>query len=233
MQPIAFCNRCRGMRVGCNRRYISHCLICKQWVSHSSKLLILTAFASILVLVFSSPSALVFSDENSEQVIQEATVQAAGIVAEDPAAMSIEEFLDRYKVDGGQRSRIAAAIVSNGRRYNLDPFLIASIMIVESRANPFAISGKDAIGIMQIHLPTWGQQADEEGINLFKIEDNVEFGVRILKDYVRQFGLWEAVKRYKGWNVGNPNSAISVSEYVAKVQRIYANRKSEIAENLQ
>src|SRR6266568_3932954 len=104
MQPIAFCNRCRGMRVGCNRRYIVHCLICRQWMSQSSKLLILTVLASVLVLTFSTPSALVFSDQNSEQTIQEATVEAAGIVAEDdPAVMTIEGFLDRYKVDGGQR----------------------------------------------------------------------------------------------------------------------------------
>jgi soluble lytic murein transglycosylase-like protein len=233
MQPIAFCNRCRGMRVGWNSRYIVHCLICRQWLSHSSKLLILTVFASVLVLAFSSPDSLVFSDETSEQAIQEAAVEAAGMVAEDPAVLAIDAFLDRYKVNGGQRDRIASAIVRSARKYDVDPFLISSIMIVESRANPFAISGKDAIGIMQIHLPTWGQQADEEGINLLKIEDNVEFGVRILKDYVRQFGLWEGVKRYKGWNADNPNSAQSVSEYVAKVQRIYANRKSEIAENFQ
>jgi len=232
MQPFAFCNRCRGLRVGCNRRYIVHCLICKQWLSQSSKLLIFTVLASFLVLAFSSPGSLVFSDQNAEQTIQEATVEAAGIVGEDPAALSIDAFLNKYKVDEGQRSRIASAVVRSGRKYDVDPFLIASIMIVESRANPFAISGSDAIGIMQIHLPTWGQQADEEGINLFKIEDNVEFGVRILKDYVRQFGLWEGVKRYKGWNPENPNSAQSVSEYAAKVQRIYSNRKSETAENL-
>jgi soluble lytic murein transglycosylase-like protein len=233
MQPIAFCSRCRGMRVGCNRRYIVHCLICKKWLSQSAKLLVITVIASLLVLAFSSPGSLVFSDENSEEAIQEATVEAAGIGVENPAVMSIEGFLNRYKVDGGQLDRIASAIVTSGRKYDVDPFLIASIMIVESRANPFAISGKDAIGIMQIHLPTWGHRADEEGINLFKIEDNVEFGARILKDYVRQFGLWEGVKRYKGWNVGNPNSAQSVSEYVGKVQRIYANRRSEIAENLE
>ena len=94
-------------------------------------------------------------------------------------------------------------------------------MIVESRANPFAISNADAIGIMQIHLPTWGREADKEGINLFKIEDNVDFGARILKDYVRRFGLWEGVKRYKGWNPDSRDSLESAEEYAAKVQRTY------------
>jgi soluble lytic murein transglycosylase-like protein len=202
-------------------------------LSQSTKLLIFMVLASILVLAFSSPSSLVFSDQNAEQTIQEATVEAAGIVAEDPAAMAIEGFLNRYKVDGPQRGRIASAIVRSARKYDLDPYLIASIMIVESRANPFAISGADAVGIMQVHLPTWGQQADEEGINLFKIEDNVDFGVRILKDYTRQFGLWEGVKRYKGFNADKPDSTQSGSEYVAKVQHIYSNRKSEVAGNIQ
>ncbi len=226
MQPIAFCNQCRGMRVGWNRRYMVHCLICKDWLSKSSKLLILTVLVSILILAFSTPSAFVFSDLNPVPSVHEAPVEAAGINRPDPSVAVIDAFLDRYQVDGGQRDRIATAIVQSGRKHDVDPLLIASIMIVESRANPFAISGSDAIGIMQIHLPTWGQKAEREGINLFKIEDNVEFGVRILKNYVRRFGLWEGVKRYKGWNPDDPNSAESVSEYVAKVQRIYTNRKS-------
>jgi len=94
-------------------------------------------------------------------------------------------------------------------------------MIVESRANPFAISTSDSIGIMQIHLPTWGSTADKEDINLFKIEDNVDFGVRILRDYIRHHGLWDGVKRYKGWNSENPVSMQSVDDYVQKVQRLY------------
>jgi hypothetical protein len=82
MQSIAFCGRCRGMRVGFNRRYIAHCLVCKKWLSKSSKLFVLTVFASLLVLAFSSPGTLVFSDENSEEAIQEAAVEAAGIGVE-------------------------------------------------------------------------------------------------------------------------------------------------------
>jgi hypothetical protein len=225
MQVIAFCNECRGMRVGYNRRYIVHCLICREWLSQFSKLLILTGFTLVFVLA-SSPDTLVFSDQHPEQTIREATVEAAEPPTEDPAATAVEGFLNKYKAGETQLGRIASAIVRSGRKYDVDPFLIASVMIVESRANPFAISGSDAIGIMQIHLPTWGRRADKEGINLFKIEDNVDFGARILKDYVRQFGLWEGVKRYKGWNPENPDSAQSVSEYASKVQQIYANRKS-------
>src|SRR5262249_27630804 len=124
-------------------------------------------------------------------------------------------------VDKAHRSQVAASIVASAKKYNLDARLIGSIVIVESRANPFAISDKDSVGMMQIHLPTWGQTAVREGINLFKIEDNVDFGARILKNYVRQFGLWEGVKRYKGWIPDDPASQQSADDYVARVQRVY------------
>jgi len=233
VQPVTFCNRCRGMRVGWNPRYLLHCLTCREWLSKSTKLLILTVVASVLALAFSTSSAFVFSNQSSEQIIQEAGLQlpvVAKTVTTDPAVKAMESFLIAYKVDRARRSRIAGAIVRTGRKYDVDPRLIASIMIVESRANPFAISRADSIGIMQIHVPTWGRKAEEEGINLFKIEDNVEFGVRILKEYIHRFGLWEGVKHYNGASPDSATSTQSVSEYVSRVQRIYGNLGTQIAE---
>lgn len=222
MQPIAFCSRCRGMRVGWNRRYMMHCLICKEWISKSSKLLILTVLIAILLFASQNPGNLVFSDLSPAESLERPVVEASVVpVLVSPAVTTIETFLGRYKVEDANRGRIADAIVASSRKYNLDPRLVASIMIVESRANPFAISPSDSIGIMQIHLPTWGPTADKENINLFKIEDNVDLGVRILKDYVRRFGMWEGVKRYKGWNSESEHSTQNVEEYLQKVQRIY------------
>src|SRR5437879_6070805 len=127
MQQIVFCNRCRGMRVGWNRRYIIHCLSCRELLSKPSKLLILTVFASILGWTFSTPTALVFSDQNSDARIQKATFRSATFALADPAIKAIDGFLERYEVDEGQRGRIAKAIVGTGRRYDIDPQLIASI----------------------------------------------------------------------------------------------------------
>ena len=221
MQPVAFCNRCRGMKVSLNPRYIFHCLICKKWVSKSSKLLILTVLLSVLVISFPTPGTFVFSDLNPNQAVQQASLDASALVP-NPAVLATAAFLEKEKVVGEHGLRVADAIVASGRKYNIDPRLIASIMIVERLANTLAISTKDSIGIMQIHLPTWGQTADKEGINLFKIEDNVDFGVRILRDYVRRHGMWDGVKRYKGYNSASVHSTQSVEEYVQKVQRLYA-----------
>src|SRR5215472_15968264 len=232
MQPIAFCSRCRGMRVGWNARYILHCLSCKEWLPESTKLLILTILLSVIVLGFPTPSAYVFSRPSPAQGVQEAGFDLPLLAAIDPAVSSMKTFLKRYNVDEAHCDRIASAIVKSSRKYDVDPKLVASIMIVESRANPFAISHLDSIGIMQIHLPTWGTTAEEEGINLFKIEDNVDFGVRILKDYVRRFGLWEGVKCYKGWNPDDEDSSQAVEEYLAKVQHIYGFEKSSLSAEL-
>jgi soluble lytic murein transglycosylase-like protein len=209
-------------------------MTCKEWVSKSSKLLILTIVLSVLVLGFPTPSAYVFSGSGSMQAIEEAGLRPIMPVAlpTDPAVTTIETFLKKYDVDQNHRTRVARAIVASSRKYDLDARLIASIMIIESRANPFAISNLDAIGIMQIHLPTWGQQAEREGINLFKIEDNVDLGARILKDYVRRFGLWEGVKRYNGWNPDNPESFQAAEDYLAKVQRIYGTEKPSLSAGL-
>lgn len=60
------------------------------------------------------------------------------------------------------------------REYDLDPFLVAAIINVESKYNKNATSHKDARGLMQIGKQT-GQWASEE----FKMED---YNVNILFD---------------------------------------------------
>jgi hypothetical protein len=219
MQPFVFCRRCRGLRPGWNRCYLFHCAVCGGWLYRSSKALIVTLFIGILIAFFPSPGSPVFSNNAPDQPAAAPVPDTAVVI--DPAVRSVEAFLQRHRVDEALRSRVAESVVRSAKAYNLDAKLIASIIIVESRANPFAVSGSDAVGIMQIHLGTWGPTADREGVNLFRIEDNIAFGARILKDYVRQFGLWEGVKRYNGWIAGDADSERSADEYLAKVQNVY------------
>jgi len=208
------------MRVGWNKRYILHRLLCREWPRKSSRLASLTILTALLLLAFPKPSVSVYSEDRSEQPIQKAGLQSR-VMSPAPDVSLMDAFLKRHQVRETNRSRLAESIVTSARKYNLSPRLIASIMIVESRGNPFAISGKDAIGIMQIHLPTWGRTVEREGVNLFKIEDNIDFGARILKNYVSQFGLWQGVKRYNGFVADDPTSEQSAQEYVAKVQHVY------------
>jgi soluble lytic murein transglycosylase-like protein len=222
MQPrIAICVRCGGMKVGWNKRYVKHFLRCKQSLHKSSKLGG-AAVVAVLILGFPTPSASGYSVPVSERPVQ--TVQATV----DPVAAEVRKitaFLERHQVSEQNRSRLAESIVASSRKYGLNSRLIASIMIVESRGNPFAISGQDAVGIMQIHLPTWGETADRENINLLKIEDNVDFGARILNDHVRRFGVDEGIRRYNGYIPGEPTWEQSSQVYLEKVQAVYGSQQ--------
>jgi soluble lytic murein transglycosylase-like protein len=230
MQPrVAFCNRCRGMRVGWNRRYVLHRILCRRWFHDSTRLWSLAVLMAVLVLAFPEPNASVLSAARPQQSVQEPRFQTA-VKGVGPAVLSMEAFLKSHGVGEANCVRLALSIVDSARKYDLDPRLIASIVIVESRGNPFAISGKDAIGIMQIHLPTWGYTADREGINLLKIEDNIDFGTRILKNYLRQFGVWGGVKRYNGFFVDDRTSEQSAQAYVEKVQRVYEFQQPAVSQ---
>ena len=79
---------------------------------------------------------------------------------------------------------------------------------------------------MQIHLPTWGKTADREDINLFDVEDNIDFGARILKGYVSRFGVWGGVKRYNGFIPGDPIWEDSAQRYLSKVQAVGGYQES-------
>jgi soluble lytic murein transglycosylase-like protein len=219
MQPkIAFCIRCGGMEMGWNKRFISHRLYCRGWL-HKSSRMVGVAVVAFMALGFPKPSASVASVPAAMQ-----PQGGAGLYVDstlEAGIRSMNVFLKLHKVSETNRERLAESIVRSASKHGLNPRLLASIMIVESRGNPFAISGQDAVGIMQIHLPTWGSTADRENINLLKIEDNVDFGARILKDYVRRYGVSEGVRRYNGFIPGEPAWEKSSQEYLDRVQQVY------------
>jgi soluble lytic murein transglycosylase-like protein len=137
-------------------------------------------------------------------------------------------MLRAYADDKERLPRIVRAIMASSQKYKIDPKLVASIVIVESGADPFAVSTAESVGIMQIHLPTWGRVADKENINLFKIEDNVDFGVRILRGYIKKGDVWGGVARYLGGGE-SLESQRAADAYVRKVQRIYGVNPEDTA----
>jgi hypothetical protein len=220
MQPIAFCNRCRGMKVGWNRRYVLHCLACQEWVAKSYKLLILTVVLSSFVFAFPVNTGVDLAGRTAPIMSARGSEVVAAPGPRFHGAAAVEKMLALHGVGKERLSRVTQAIMASSLKYQVDPKLVASIAIVESMANPFAVSEADSVGVMQIHLGTWGKTADTENINLFKVEDNVDFGVRILRDYIVGNGIWEGVARYKG-RIDTPESYQEADDYVRKVQGIY------------
>jgi len=214
---IAFCSRFRGIKAG---RYVWNCFRCKRRLRNWCELACLAVLATHLVLGTAESESTTLS-ANAVESVKQPVKPAVLEVPVDPATHAMRALLTRYQVPETNLQQLAEAIVSSATKYEMDPKLIASITIIESRGNPLAISGKAAVGVMQIHLPTWGPAANREGINLLKIEDNIDFGTRILRDYIRRFGVWNGVRRYNGFIRGDEASEQSADAYVAKVQQIY------------
>ncbi len=92
--------------------------------------------------------------------------------------------LDNDSGESGSGNHYEEAILRVGKRYGVDPDLIKAIIKVESNFNPEAVSAKSAIGVMQLMPET----AREYGVsNPFDPEENIEGGVRFLRDLIRYF----------------------------------------------
>jgi Transglycosylase SLT domain len=95
-------------------------------------------------------------------------------------------------------------------RVGLDAKVAAATVAVESGCNPFAVSNRGAVGLMQIRVIAWKDKYDFSGrINLLNRKDNLQVGTEILAGLVKQFGLAEGVKRYQGLGPGGDEFYVS------------------------
>ena len=116
--------------------------------------------------------------------------------SEDPFRVS--QVLRRYTRSSRDADRIARAVISEGKRKQIDPALIVGIMLLESDMNPRARSFVGAAGLMQVmpfHRGRWGCKSRD----LYDIESNICHGVSVLADNIeRAPNLRTALQRYNG-----------------------------------
>lgn len=88
-------------------------------------------------------------------------------------------------------------------KYSVDPFLILSVMSVESTFNSKVVSGSNAIGLMQI-IHFWHREKTTRN-NLFDPRNNIMVGTRILAEYSKKSDSdIETLARYNGtWGKTN------------------------------
>lgn len=105
--------------------------------------------------------------------------------------------LDRAMDDRGaftheERRRVLAAIVRESRRQGLDPVMVAAVIDVESRFDPFAKSQVGACGLMQLMPPTAKEllaapNARVDARHLFNPVLNIELGTAYLARLLVRF----------------------------------------------
>lgn len=88
----------------------------------------------------------------------------------------------------------AKTIVAEAERYGMDPWLVVGVIRVESRFNNFAVSNKNARGLMQIRPFVAEELAEDLGVtwsgadSLYNPVKNVKLGVFYLAVLQRRFG---------------------------------------------
>ena len=117
--------------------------------------------------------------------------------------------------------RIGDAVLRYSAKYELDPELVAAVLLVESGARPWAVSPKGARGLMQV-MPHMIRPMGMVG-NLSTIETNIEAGCIILADNVRRLGESDGISAYF-WG-----SAIRDDAYLDRVQAARARLRGSIA----
>ena len=115
----------------------------------------------------------------------------------DPAVEAVRARLVRYQARTGltdvEIARLAHTVVVEARRYHFDPILVLAVIHVESRFDTYAVSPKDALGLMQL-LPSTGEAlAPLVGVEwhgpqtLFDPVANVRLGVAYLRQLTDRY----------------------------------------------
>ena len=145
-----------------------------------------------LILLGLVAAILVFDGERSTP----ASVGADALALAPFGAEEVTAILTRVNpvLSAEQVRRISSAVVRYSDKYGIDPELVTAVLLVESRARPWARSPKGAVGLMQV-MPHMMVPMEIAG-NMTTIESNVEGGCLILADNIRRLGEEDGILAY-------------------------------------
>ncbi len=117
----------------------------------------------------------------------------------DPAAYAA--LAQRYnpRLDPQEAFRIGSALVAYARHFNVDPRLVAALIVVESGFNPRAVSPAGAMGLGQL-MPTTARRA---GVRApFDPVENLYGTVRVLRGHLDRYGYHNLPLALAAYNAG-------------------------------
>lgn len=156
-------------------------------------------FLEDALIPYQEKSLLSLRGKMSQSVLRE-SISVGRLIAgqADPSLWSEDSIRD-----------LSLYIVLKSREYNLSPLLVLSVIYVESRFQPQAISPKGAVGLMQLMPATAQELATRLGMpyagpgSLYDPKFNIELGLRYLVHLKTRFPSKEHV--LTAYNIG-PNA---------------------------
>ena len=132
----------------------------------------------------------------------------------------ISKKTEKTSVKHNDIVRMVNAAFAEGKKQNIDPFLIVSLINTESKFIPWAKSTEGARGLTQV-IPKWHRDKIK-GRNIEHIETNIEVGIQVLADCLDKHRgrLRRALNCYSGGD----------AQYMAKLKDGYEQaRTADIA----
>ena len=128
---------------------------------------------------------------------------------------------------------LAKVICQEAKRYNIDPFIIATTAYIESE---FSMASSPCIGIMQVERRTYRASYAKSGLKPNDLEDNIRLGAWELADKAKNRSQSRVALASRGdlsrmW--GRYNGAGPRSSYVRKAHLVYSRLKSKSVTELQ
>ncbi len=132
----------------------------------------------------------------------------------------------KYRVAPEPISALVVEAYDIGRRTEMDPLLLLSVMAIESSFNPFAQSPVGAQGLMQVMTRVHSDKYEAFGGKLAAFDPlaNLRVGALVLQEYIRRAGSVEGGLRYYVGAANLPDDG----GYAAKVLAEHS-RLSEVA----
>lgn len=148
-----------------------------------------------------------------------------------------DSFIDtKFKIeikakDSITKNRIADAVITASKVYDIDPNLILAIIQTESNFNPSAKSNTGAVGLMQIMPNNFNHLGIKDA---YSIEENIMGGTKLLKEYIKRYhgNIEMALMAYNGGPTRMANRGVKsiddiykmpkeTQNYVSKVMSVY------------
>jgi hypothetical protein len=138
--------------------------------------------------------------EAAPEAVERATAAHPQDLSKQQAAVAF--WLSRkYRVAPEPLSALVLEAYEIGRRTEIDPLLLLSVMAIESGFNPFAQSPVGAQGLMQVMTRVHSDKYESFGGKLAAFDPvaNLRVGARVLQEYIQRDGSVEGgLRRYVG-----------------------------------
>lgn len=139
------------------------------------------------------------SEEATEPILSEASDWAAQISAFSQYEEYFKDYIleHNYKIFPRMAEIIVDGVYQASREYKISPLILMALMDVESDFDYVAQSDRNAVGLLQIHLPTWVLNSNNP-LNLKKVGiiqgatdlydpyKNLRAGAFILSHYMKE-----------------------------------------------